>query len=191
MAPRQEPISTPLPSARVLLALLASVLLAACGPSATPPLVPPAPPTESAFPATAVAFTQPPPPAATPTFPAIRIPCTDDAAFLEDLSIPDGTRVVPGEEIDKRWSVRNTGTCDWGPGYRLVRTSTDGLGGPHDIPLYPARSGTDAVWQVIFTAPDQPGDYVSEWQAETPEGVRFGEEVFVYVVVEPGPTATP
>jgi hypothetical protein len=99
--------------------------------------------------------------------------------------------VAPGEQIDKRWSVRNTGTCDWGAGYRLVRTSSDGLVGPEAVPLYPARAGTDAVLRVIFTAPEDPGEYVSQWQAESPDGFRFGEGVFLYVVVSPAPTATP
>ncbi|MGH2628076.1 MAG: NBR1-Ig-like domain-containing protein, partial [Anaerolineales bacterium] len=64
-------------------------------------------------------------------------PCRADATFLEDLTIPDGSIVGPGEEIDKRWAVENSGTCDWGPGYALVRLSSDELSGPAQIDLYP------------------------------------------------------
>jgi hypothetical protein len=113
-------------------------------------------------------------------------PCQADARFLEDLTIPDGSIVTPGEEIDKRWAVENAGTCDWGPGYALVRVSNDELSGPAEIDLYPARAGTRAVWQVVFLAPLIPGQYVSEWQAQAPDGTRFGEEVFVDLVVQPG-----
>jgi hypothetical protein len=109
--------------------------------------------------------------------------CTDDARFIEDLTIPDGEHVAPGEQIDKRWSVQNTGTCDWGPGYRLVKISVDAFAGPDEIALYPARAGTEAVWQVILEAPDYSGEYSSRWQAQAPDGSRFGDDVFVLIVV--------
>ncbi len=119
---------------------------------------------------------------ATPT----QAPCSAEARFLEDLTIPDGSIIRPGDEVDKRWAVENAGTCDWGPGYVLVRVSNDELSGPAEIDLYPARAGTRAVWQVIFLAPLIPGQYLSEWQAQTPDGTRFGEEVFVELIVQPG-----
>lgn len=114
-------------------------------------------------------------------------PCLDGATFLDDLTIPDGSLVGPGEEVDKRWAVENSGTCDWGPGYALVRVSGGELGGPAEIDLYPARAGTSAVWQVVFLAPLIPGQYVSEWQAVAPDGTRFGDEVFVDLIVQPRP----
>lgn len=118
--------------------------------------------------------------------------CLNNAFFLEDLSIPDGTLISPGEKIDKRWSVLNSGTCDWGPGYHLVRVGDDPLDGKDELALYPARAGATAVWQVILTAPLEPGNYLSRWQAMTPEGSLFGDEVFLFVSVrEPTPTPRP
>jgi hypothetical protein len=120
--------------------------------------------------------------------------CEDDARFLEDITIPDGTIVVPGAELDKRWSVQNSGTCDWGPGYRLVRVVDDPFEGPDSLALYPARSGMAAVWQVVLKAPLVPGDYLSRWQAQDPNGQFFGDEVFLLILVEaptPTPTVTP
>lgn len=109
--------------------------------------------------------------------------CTNDARFVEDLTIPDGEHVSPGQKIDKRWSVQNTGTCDWGPEYRLVRISGDAFAGPDEIALYPAKTGSDAVWQVLLEAPEFLGEYSSRWQAQAPDGTRFGDDVFVVVVV--------
>lgn len=120
--------------------------------------------------------------------------CLNDARFIEDLTIQDGTIVIPGERIDKRWSVQNSGTCDWGAGYSLVRLGDDPFLGEDEIALYPARAGSSAVWQVILEAPDEPGDYLSHWQAQNPQGYLFGDSVFLLVVVEeptPVPTATP
>ena len=109
--------------------------------------------------------------------------CVDQARFIEDLSVPDGSRVEPGAPIDKRWSVLNSGTCDWGPGYRLIRTDTGSLGGPAELALYPARAGEAAIWQVVLTAPREPGQHIASWQARSPGGELFGDPVFVLVEV--------
>jgi len=109
--------------------------------------------------------------------------CVAQARFIEDLSIPDGSLVEPGGLIDKRWSVLNSGTCDWGPGYRLIRTDTGLLIGPDELALYPARSGEEAVWQVLLTAPREPGQHIASWQARSPTGELFGDPVFVLVEV--------
>jgi len=118
--------------------------------------------------------------------------CLNNAFFLEDLSLPDGSVVLPGDTLDKRWSVLNSGTCDWGPGYQLVRIGDDSFDGPDELALFPARAGATAVWQVILGAPLEPGDYLSRWQARTPEGSLFGDEVFLFISVRsPTPTSKP
>jgi len=118
--------------------------------------------------------------------------CINSAQFLEDLTIPDGSVVAPGTMLDKRWSVQNSGSCDWGPGYNLVRLGADPLSGSDELALYPARAGTAAVWQVVLEAPMDPGDYLSRWQARTPTGSLFGDEVFLLISVElPTPTPSP
>ena len=116
--------------------------------------------------------------------------CINNARFLEDLTIPDGSVVGPGATLDKRWSVQNGGSCDWGPGYNLVRLGEDQFSGPDELALYPARAGTAAVWQVVLEAPMEPGDYFSRWQARTPTGSLFGDEVFLLISVK-SPTPTP
>lgn len=141
----------------------------------------PAPATLEVFVPAVVTPTPVSPPSADST--AMAETCENDARFVEDLTIPDGEHVAPGEEIDKRWSVQNTGSCDWGPGYRLVRISGDAFAGPDEIALYPARAGTDAIWQVLLEAPEFLGEYSSRWQAQAPDGSRFGDDVFVVVVV--------
>ena len=122
--------------------------------------------------------------------------CTNDARFVEDLTIPDGSVVSPGVELDKRWSVRNAGTCDWGPGYRLVPLEMGGLSGPAEVALFPALAGATVPLQVVLVAPASPGEYHSLWQARAPDGTSFGDTVFLLVDVEPGPeilvsTSTP
>ena len=130
-----------------------------------------------------------PTPAPRPTATSL---CRNNASFIEDLTIPDGTEVLPGEALDKRWSVSNSGSCDWGPDYRLVQVGTSEIQGPAEAALFPASAGSTAVWEVALVAPAAPGEYLGRWQARAPDGSLFGDEVFVLIVVaEPEPTATP
>lgn len=127
---------------------------------------------------------------------ATSMACTNNSRFVEDLTVPDGSVVAPGAEIDKRWSVQNTGSCDWGADYRLVQVSGGGLIGPKEAALYPARAGETAAWQILLQAPMDPGEYTSRWQARAPDGSLFGDDVFVVIVVGQGapesqPAATP
>lgn len=117
---------------------------------------------------------------------------------MEDVTVPDGSIFVPGATFEKIWSVRNSGSCDWGPEHRLVSLGDPVLDGPAESALFPARAGAVAEWRLSLRAPDAPGEYLARWQARGPEGVRFGDEVFVLIFVElptptpsPAPTATP
>jgi hypothetical protein len=109
--------------------------------------------------------------------------CLDSLTYLEDLSIPDGTLVAPGESLDKRWLVENTGTCNWEQGYSLKLVAGPDLGVSETQDLYPARSGSSATIRMIFTAPDEPNTYRSAWQAYNPQGEAFGDPIFIEVTV--------
>lgn len=110
-------------------------------------------------------------------------PCTNNARFIADVTVPDGTQFLPGQPIDKQWRVRNLGTCDWGPDYRLVLVSGNALGASSEVALYPARSGTEAILEINMVAPAQPGSYTGRWQARSPTARLFGDRVFVTVDV--------
>lgn len=109
--------------------------------------------------------------------------CVDDARFVEDLTVPDGSLARPGEKLDKRWAVLNAGTCDWGAGYRLVRTDESSIEAREELALYPARPGETAIWQIEMTAPQDIGQHIASWQARSPDGNFFGERVFVLIEV--------
>lgn len=168
----------------LLAAALGSGLLGGCSSdsiTATPP---------PASDATAI-FQAPPSPAAIdalaaflPTSPA---QCVNDAQFLEDITLPDGTPVLPGEPMDKRWLVLNRGECAWGPGYRLVQVGESRIQGPGALALYPAVPGAQAIWQVDLVAPSEEGEFISRWRAQAPDGTLFGDEVYVLVVVDAAP----
>jgi len=107
--------------------------------------------------------------------------CINNLTYVSDLTIPDGTSIPYGATIDKQWLVQNSGTCHWNAGYRLRHIGGAVLGAPEEIALYPARSGTQAALQMTFTAPFTDGEYESAWQAFDPNGLAFGDPIFVRI----------
>jgi hypothetical protein len=109
--------------------------------------------------------------------------CETDLMFKEDLTIPDGSQVHPGEKLDKRWLVENSGDCNWDVNYRIRLIAGPSLGAATEQALYPARSNTEAVIRIEFTAPYEQGIYRSAWQAYNPKGESFGHIFYVDFVV--------
>ena len=61
------------------------------------------------------------------------------------------------------------------------------MGASTEQALFPARSGTQALVRISFTAPEEPGAYRSAWQAFDPQDQPFGDPFFIEVIVpEPG-----
>lgn len=183
-----------------LLAVALTLALSACAPRATPTMfIPPvgnrtptAPPTltQAAPPEALPTFTVPPPPAAiteTATQPAVTFTptaCVNNLRFEQDLTIPDGTIVLPGASVEKQWLVTNSGTCDWTSSYRLIFVGGDTLGAPADQALFPARAGLQATLTITFLAPFEAGTYQSAWQAFDADGNAFGAVIYMTIVVQ-------
>jgi len=168
--------------------LSALLLISACAP--TPPSTPFIPP-RAATPTDGVVQGNTP---VIPTFtlqpiatssPTATPPCTNGLAFLEDITIPDGSVVSPGASVDKQWLVENNGTCNWDSGYRLRFSGGLEMGTPTEQALYPARAGTQATLRMLFTAPGEAGTYTTAWQAIDPNGEPFGDPVFMEIIVQP------
>lgn len=142
-------------------------------------------------------FVPPPLPVASPQAPTPTVtveglptptpPCRNGLTYLEDLTIPDGTVVSPGETLDKQWKVRNSGTCNWDARYHLRLVDGVALGAERELPLYPARAGAEAVIRIQFIAPQDPGVYISTWQAVDPNGQYFGDPIYIQIQVEASP----
>jgi hypothetical protein len=112
-------------------------------------------------------------------------PCSNNLEFVSDATIPDGTTISVGSTIDKQWLVNNSGTCNWDSTYRLKWIGGDLLGANQEQILYPARAGTQAAIRIAFTAPAVEGTYESAWQAYSPDGVAFGDPIYMKIVATP------
>jgi hypothetical protein len=161
------------------ISLILPIALAACSPptiSATETLF--VPPTAISSPT--------PVPTAVPEL-ATDLPepvCSDDLTFVSDITIPDGSVVLAGDSLDKRWQVTNAGTCNWDPTYSIRLISGSELGVETQLPLIPAIAGENTEIRVEFTAPAEPGYYLTEWQAHDSEGNPFGVSIFMEIIVQ-------
>ena len=179
------------PGRKLVLLLLG--LISACSPaSQSTPFIPPTAQAPFIEP-TLIIQPTPSPLVQTTRLPTIALPtattnpadCVSNLTFISDLTVFDGTNVTYGATIDKQWLVQNSGTCNWDAGYRLRYIGGAILGAPEELALYPAKSGTQAVIQITFTAPFSDGEYDSAWQAFDPAGLAFGDTVYMRIVVVP------
>lgn len=137
------------------------------------------------------------PPETMPASPATPTPtpgCVFDVAYVADIAVPDNTPFLPNTPFVKTWRLQNNGSCNWEPGSLWVYSSGDPLGGPVSVALPAAAVGAAVDVSVDFVAPATPGVYRSTWQAQAPDGVRFGGQFYVQIVVPeptPQPTDTP
>ena len=169
----------------LLITLWVALCLVACTGQATPTLYLPAEqetpprdrtPTASDPTIDSDLVVEPPPPTPTPD-------CKSYLAFIEDVTIPDGTQVQPQVNLDKRWLVENRGTCNWDRRFSLRLIAGSEMGASPNLSLYPARSGRQAEIQIQFTAPQEPGIHRSAWQAADPQGNFFGDTIFIEIEV--------
>jgi hypothetical protein len=101
--------------------------------------------------------------------------CTDRAAFIADVSIPDGFVVAPNTPFTKMWRLKNTGSCAWDSNYQvfymaganMTRYSAYKIVGPEER----VEPGQSVDISVGMTAPANNGVYTSYWGLKG----RYGE----------------
>jgi hypothetical protein len=109
---------------------------------------------------------------AAPTFPpaASATPACDQAQFVRDVTIPDGTAYSPGASFTKTWRLKNVGTCTWS-GYSLVFDSGDQMNGSSPTAIATVTPGQEVDISVTLTAPATAGSYRGYWRIRSASGV--------------------
>lgn len=129
-----------------------------------------------AAPTVAASFT--PQPTATsvvyvPTTPPTTV--CDQAGFIADISIPDGSVISAGTSFMKTWRLKNTGACTWTPDYAVVYDSGEAMSGPASQKIgvsVPPGQAVDV--SVPLKAPGAPGQYRGNWRMRNAAGLLFG-----------------
>jgi len=155
-----------------------------------PPTVPVIPTSTTAPPTVTLAVS-------TNTQPAItNTPICDQAQFIKDVTIPDGTEFDPNETFTKTWQIKNIGTCTWS-GYSLVFDAGESMGGPASTPIGSVAPGQDVNLSVNLKALSSAGSYRGYWRIKNSAGVLIpviggyqNTSFFVDIKVK-APTPTP
>lgn len=138
--------------------------------------------------------TETPTPSPVPPTSVVETFC-DNSKFLQDVTIPDGTILAPGQVFEKTWAFQNAGRCAWNQGYTIAWVSGDVMQGvTRPLPEVVPPNGTVNA-AVRLTAPFKPGTYKGVWRLFNSKGEPFGDYVSVLIVVAgpgtPVPTLTP
>ena len=120
------------------------------------------------------------------------------ARYVYDETYPDGTRVDPGQSMQKTWRLQNVGTCDWKGGeYELVFLGGDRMSGATPLTInITVLAGAYANFTINFVAPGVPGTYHGDWMLRTKAGDAFGvgpssDLPFWIEIIVRGATPTP
>jgi len=99
----------------------------------------------------------------------------DWAAYVKDVTVPDGTILAPGTAFKKTWRLQNIGTCAWTTSYALVFSSGDSMSGPAAVGLSTTVYPDQIVdVSVNLRAPAAEGRYRGYWGLRNASGVIFG-----------------
>jgi len=91
--------------------------------------------------------------------------CRAGAKFIDDVTIPEGTRFASPQKYSKVWRIQNDGDCGWAPaGYGLRFADGETMSGPAYLPLSGAiQPGETVDLALELTAPDSPGAHRGKW----------------------------
>ncbi|HSB65161.1 MAG TPA: DNRLRE domain-containing protein [Anaerolineales bacterium] len=110
----------------------------------------------------------------TPISSPVPVPC-DQALFVGDITVQDGTVYPPAAHLEKTWRIQNTGSCTWSTDYELVFEQGDQLNGPLAQAMHrEVLPGETIDLSISLTTPLQDGYYQGNWKLRNSDGVVFG-----------------
>lgn len=114
-----------------------------------------------------------------------------------DVTIPDDTRMAPGQTFTKTWRLQNTGTCTWTTDYSIALFSGDAMNAPTSVRLPTnVAPGQTVDISVDLVAPQTAGTYTGNWKLRNAAGTWFGigpsgnSPFWVRIVVAGTPVST-
>ena len=97
------------------------------------------------------------------------------ASFVRDVTVPDGTKMEPGDDFTKTWRLLNAGTCSWTTAYRLVFVSGDRMQAPLSVGMPGnVNPGQTVDISADMIAPTGNGEYQGYWSLRNAAGATFG-----------------
>jgi hypothetical protein len=119
-------------------------------------------------------------PSATPsstTAPATSVPVAvcNQAAFITDVTVKDGTVMAKQEDFTKTWRIKNVGTCTWDGDYTVVFSSGTNMAAKSSYDFSEDVSPGETIdVSISMEAPNSNGTYTSNWVIRSDTGATFG-----------------
>ena len=107
----------------------------------------------------------------------------DVSAYVQDVTIPDGTVMAPSQAFIKKWELKNTGTCTWTPTYKMAFGYGNPMGGQATQIGKTVPPGGTIVIEVAMIAPNVGGEAIGNWRMQNDKGEFFGQTVTVVIKV--------
>jgi uncharacterized protein YkwD len=113
--------------------------------------------------------------------------CRDSAVFVEDVTVPDNTRLEAGEKFTKTWKLQNTGSCTW-TDYTIAFVSGDKMDAPDTVPVPETELSATVEVSVDLVAPSEDGAYTGNFELLNAEGesIPLGTEPTFWVKIVVG-----
>ena len=141
-----------------------------------------------------------PPPTQIPQPTPIPAGCSNASKWIKDLSYDDKNHknpptLYPGQPFTKGWRIQNIGSCTWKKGYVLAysygNVPAAQMGGQPIGITRDVKPNDTYDFQVNLIAPVVSGRYTGYWDMRDPQNYKFGQTVWVDILVPDAPTITP
>ncbi|HKZ84832.1 MAG TPA: NBR1-Ig-like domain-containing protein, partial [Anaerolineae bacterium] len=113
-----------------------------------------------------------------------------DAAYVADVTVPDGTRFDKDKEFTKTWKVRNNGACAWAADTELAFISGSQLSAPSTVKVGALEPGKEIEISVSMKTSDADGNFTGVWQLRNKDGF-YGDSLTVVIAAGEQTTAAP
>ena len=121
----------------------------------------------------------------------------DLAAFVEDVTIPDGTELLPGQNFTKIWRISNEGSCTWTSEYQILYFGGEILSAEtaYQLTSTDVAPGDTLDISIEMTAPSATGSYTMWWIMRNADGQNFGVDasggaIYVQIAVSSSAATT-
>ena len=113
-----------------------------------------------------------------------------DAAYVADVTVPDGTRFDNNKDFTKTWKVRNNGACAWAADTELAFISGSQLGAPGAAKVGALEPGKEIEISLPMKTSDADGSFTGVWQLRNKDGF-YGDTLTVVIAAGEQATAAP
>ncbi len=107
-----------------------------------------------------------------------------NATLVSDVTIPNGTKMSPGESFTKTWQLKNSGTCDWTVDFKITFVGGDLFGSDTTKIRKRVPAGSTVEISLPMVAPEGSGSITSSWQMANDSGALFGQVFTIQIVLK-------